>query len=279
MILSSKYLFLTIFSLLVFIYVIQLDFDSWEKYSKPKLNIQYNDVIAPNVLDGDKISKLTFGFDNLIADWYWLNAIQFYGGGDPYGKYFQLTSMMDNVTIINPKFYYPYIFSLLVLPNENMSDQALSIGERGRKNFPDDWQIPYYMGAVYHIEKKDYQNAGKYLEIASQKKDVLPIAKLLAGIYYQKADQREIAYNIYQVILETSTDEYTKQRASLFLKQLELETFLEDMAIEYKNKYGVFPNQLTDLVTKKILTEIPNSPLNRELIIDPNTGKVNEKPL
>lgn len=266
-----------ILTLLVIEYTLQLNYDVWSKYSKPVFNATYNETREPNVINSELIKKFSFGYDNLISDIYWLSTIQYYGGGDPYGGYAKLPNLLNSVVDLNPKFQYPYIFSLLVLPNEKMADQALTIGEKGRTALPDDWQIPYYMGTVYHIDKKDYKNAGKYLEIAAGKPGVLPIAKLLAATYYAKANERDIAYNLYKVIYENSQDEYTKEKAGNYLKNLEIISFLEDAAKHYKIRYGHYPLKLQDLVNGKILTAIPESPINRELIIDPNSGKVSEK--
>lgn len=93
----------------------------------------------------------SFGFSNLRADIYWLEAIQYIGGNaiwSDYKKY--LYAMLDLITELNPYFEKPYLIGQLLLPtyNERYEDlsleqqhtytkQAKAIGEKGIKNFCD----------------------------------------------------------------------------------------------------------------------------------------------
>lgn len=275
--LSRFHIYLLIIALFVVLYLIQFNYDTWKKYTKEKLNISYNEIIAPNTLNPEIAKNISFGFNSILADWYWLNAIQYYGGGDPYGEYKTLPKLLDNVITLNPKFEYAYVFTLLVVPNEDMADEAFKIGKKGLTNLPDSWQIPYYMGTAYHINQKDYANAGKYLEISASKKDAPAIAKLLAAIYYTKADKREVAYNLYKVMHETSEDEYVRKRAGEYMQNIEIAYYLEDAVKKYQEKFSKMPTSLNQLVSAKIIPEIPASAIEgRFFELDPATGKVNE---
>jgi hypothetical protein len=52
--------------------------------------------------------------------------------------------------------------------------------------------------------------------------------------------------------------------------------FLEDAVTKYHQQFGHFPSTLQDLVTKRIITEIPVSPLGAGFTVNQQTGTVSE---
>lgn len=74
------------------------------------------------------------GFQNIIADSYWLSAIQYIGSnaiGSEYKAY--LYAMLDLITDLNPHFTFPYEIGELLLPSYNERYEKLS-KEEIRKN-------------------------------------------------------------------------------------------------------------------------------------------------
>jgi len=88
-------------------------------------------------------------------------------------------------------FWNAYQTGLIIMPGEGFVDEAIALGNKGMINMPDRWEVPYYTGLVYHIYKKDYLSAAKLFEKAASYNDAPANAKYFAGIYYNKADQRE----------------------------------------------------------------------------------------
>lgn len=88
------------------------------------------------------------GFQNIVADSYWLSAIQYIGSnalGSEYKAY--LYAMLDLITDLNPYFTFPYQIGELLLPTYNEryehlseteiqknTDQGIRIGLKGIKN-------------------------------------------------------------------------------------------------------------------------------------------------
>ncbi len=261
---------------LVIGYVGQINYDTWRRYGNPKLNITYNEFIEPQPLSGETAKLASFGAEEFLADWYWLTLIQYYGGGDPYGKYRKLAELFHVVTDLSPRFTAAYQTGLLILPGEGFVDEALKLSDKGKLILKDKWEIPYYTGLIYHIYKKDYVKAAKEFEQAAALPSAPPNAKLFAGIYYNKAEERQTAYQIFKTIYESTDDEFTKERSRKYVGHLEIVFILEDAALEYKNRFGSYPKTLEELVSSKILVEIPISPLGASLTINPETGRVLE---
>lgn len=77
------------------------------------------------------ISLISAGHNTIIADYYWLSAIQYIGSnaiGAEYKKY--LAAILNLVTDLSPKFEYPYEIGLLLLPDYNERYEKLSKEEQ-----------------------------------------------------------------------------------------------------------------------------------------------------
>jgi hypothetical protein len=229
-------------------------------------------VIDPIVLNSDTIKYLDLGLHNAAADLAWISTVQYYGNPS-YKKYNKLNDYLQLVTNLDPKFTYPYAFGTLILPSQHEIDQAISLGQEGVNNNPDDWQIPYYLGTTFHIYKKDYQEAGKYFALAAATKDVPEGIRKVATAYGQTTSLRDQTQKIWEGIYLTTTDEAIKESAKNNILHYEVISLLEDSSKQYFQKNGSYPKELTELVTAGILKAIPSDPLGYTLKFGEN-GKI-----
>jgi len=149
---------------------------------------------------------------------------------------------------------------LIILPGEGFVKEAISLGEKGKRNLPEAWEPPYYTGLVYHIKLKDYLSAAKEFELAAEKLEAPPITKYFAGLYYSLANERKLAYAIFQTVYQTSENEFIKERAKKNIDHLDILNELEKAVEIYTSRYGRV-NSLDDLVRAKLIKEIPEDPL------------------
>lgn len=270
--------FLAAIVLLTGIYFTQLMYDGWKMAMAQGPKISANELIEPHPMPSRTLKKVSIGLDNLIADITWLQTIQYYGGGVPYEKYRRLPEMLTNTTQMDRRFAYPYNFGVLVLPGEGFTKEAVELGTDGMKNpnMKKEWEIPYYLGMIYHFQLKDYLKAAELFNEASNREGAPPITKLMAANYYGKANQRETAFALYAVVYKTTKNEYVKERAKQNLEHWQLIFDLEGAAKAFKEKYGRFPTSLQELVQRGIIKGIPPDPLGVELTINPQTGVVSE---
>lgn len=259
-----------------FIYVSQLKYDSWLFFETPSINASYNEFIEPVPLSGDTAKVASLGATNFLADIYWLEAIQYYGGGDPYGTYRQLPALFKTITDLSPKFAAAYQNGLLILPSEKFADEAIALGEKGQKSLPKSWEIPYYEGLVYHLNKKDYAAAAHQFEIAASKKGAPAITKYFAGLYYKEAGTRQTAYQIFQTVYQTTSDAFVKERAQKQIGHLDGLFALEDGVAKFRNTFHRLPTSLDELVRQNVIESIPVSPLGLHYTYDAATGEVSD---
>ncbi len=260
------------------IFLAQLYFDGWKASFAKKPNVAENILIEPHPLPANVLKKASMGLDNFIADILWIQTIQYYGGGNPQGKYRKLPELLTTVTDLDPNFTYPYSFGLLIMPGEGYVKETIALGEKGMKNprLKKSWEIPYYLGLTEHFNLKNYKKAGEYLKIAADRPGSPEITKLMSGIYFAKANERTTAYNLYVVVYQTSKNKYVKERAKVYLDHMQLIFAMEKLAAQYKEKNGSFPATMQDLVDKKYMSEIPADPLERGFVIDSKTGIISD---
>jgi tetratricopeptide (TPR) repeat protein len=263
---------------LLLAYVFQVNLDSYRFYTprKSAVTVSLNYYIEPQPPSPTAAKLTSFGATEFLADWYWLKTIQYYGGGDPSGRYRKLAELFNLVTELSPKFTAAYQTGLLVLPGEGFVDEAIALGQKGQRNLPDRWEMPYYTGLVYHISKKDYASAAAEFEKAAALPGAPATTKLFAAIYYKEADSRQTAYEIFKTIYETSDNDFAKERAKKYVEHLSIYFYLQDAVVKFQSQFHRYPQSLDELISRKIIEAIPPSPLNQTFTVDPTTGAISE---
>lgn len=235
----------------------------------------YERRVNKTTLPVDVNRHISLGFDNMLADLHWLDAIQYLALGTSQGGHPALPILLDNVTTLDPDFEYPYIFSSLIMPGEGHTKDAIKLAEKGIKEVPNSWQIPYYAGlSIYQIQLRDYDKAAELVKLASTKPDAPESLSFISGVLRSRANDKIKAYASWEVIYNTAENKYSKERAGLYLEHYEIIFGLEKLCATYKEKYGSFPEKLSDLTRAGYIKEIPEDPLGRGFTYKKEIGEV-----
>lgn len=224
------------------------------------------------------LKLLSLGDRQLTADLLWLNTIQYFGSGDPYGSYAALGPMLDRITQLDPQFEYPYEFALVVLPYMGQTDTAIAIGERAQKELPGNGLLTYYLATDYHLNKKDYRKAAEYYRKAADQPDAPGAALRLAAVAQSNLgtsiNDRQVAIAFWETVKERAQTDDDAKRAEDWVNHLQLVITLEQAAQTYHDRHGQYPQNFTDLQKDGLISETPVSPIGRKLVLNPQTGKV-----
>lgn len=222
---------------------------------------------------------ISLGDKPLMADILWLANIQIFGAGNPYGRYPAMGPMLNSITQLDPKFEYPYEFAQVVLPFENGTDSAITIGERQQKELPGNGLLTYYLASTYLLNKKDYQKAAFYFKKAADEPGSPTAARVLAGTALDKIngtlDDRLIAIDYWKNVYDTARTDAEKERAGNWFIHMQMVYQLESIALDFKSQHGRFPNNLQEMVDLKLIPGIPQPPTGRILVLDNKTGQIN----
>jgi hypothetical protein len=229
----------------------------------------------PLVANTTTYDKFNFGLKTALADYFWLSAIQYYGGWRDDHNYSKLSDYISLTTELDSKFSYPYAFAALVLPAEKI-DQGYAIAEKGLDENLNDWQIPYFLATSNHIYRKDKSAAAKYFDLAAKTPGAPDSLKFISAAYNSSPDNRQTAKAIWQAIYDNSNDSSAKETADNYLTHYEIMDFYDQASTLYQQKIGAWPKTPDDLITGGILTKTAADPFGFSFEFDEN-GKIRLK--
>ena len=182
-------------------------------------------------VQGARLKGFALGFEGLLADWYWMQSLQYIGG-----KFLKSegTINLDNLSSMNPRLLYPYLdnatdldpqfmtaysYGAVVLPGID-AEQAIKIAQKGIDNNPNQWLLYQHLGFIYWRLKR-YEKAAEIYEKGSQIAGAPPFMRMMAAKMKTEGSHRETARAVYRQMLEDAADKQTKETLSLRLAELD----------------------------------------------------------
>ncbi len=171
-------------------------------------------------------SMMAFGFNALLADYHWLQAVQVVGGDAlvDAGTARHLGKLIDVVTTLNPHVGHPYRFAAVWLTHdEELVRKGNQLLERAIRNHPDDWRNYFYLGFNHFFYMANYLEAARVLEVAmSLPNSPAYLPRLVARLKSQHADI-DVAEIFLRELLRTTEDEEARARLQVALDEIEIE--------------------------------------------------------
>jgi tetratricopeptide (TPR) repeat protein len=200
-------------------------------------------------LQGEKLKGYAFGFEGLLADWYWVRSLQYIGE-----KVYKsevpididnlkplnpklLYPLLDNATTLDPQFLAVYSYGATVMPAID-KQQAIAIAKKGIRNNPEQWRLYHQLGFIYW-KIKDFKNASKTYQEGAEIEGAPDWMTSMSALVNKEGGSRDTARKIYRQLFENATDSRTKESASirlLELDSLEEREILDVSLIEFKER-------------------------------------------
>lgn len=180
---------------------------------------------------GNVLKKAALGFEGLIADYYWMSALQYIGNKVLNSK---TEVQLDNLRPLNPRLLYPYLdaattldpdfetvyaFGSTVLPAID-TEQAIKISEKGIAAQPENWRMYHNLGFIYW-QIGEYKKAAELYETGSTKPNAPQWMRQMSAKMLTEGGSRDTARQIYRQIYESAQDEQTRENAARRLLQVE----------------------------------------------------------
>ncbi len=221
------------------------------------------------------VQAVDLGLHSAAAGYYWIDpviaeAVTLKGGKNGLQKY---KNDLRFINTLDPRFSFPYYWTVLILPDENYPDTinaAIEAGTRGVREADSDWRVDFYLATLYHFYKNDKADAAKYFDLAAQQVNAPFYIKRFSENYGIAPNAREQTKQVWEVIARSSDDPELKNRAAAYVARLEMFDFLESAGKIYKQKYGKVPVKIDDLVTGKVLTALPQDPFGFKFFAYPD---------
>jgi hypothetical protein len=219
---------------------------------------------------GPLVKKLSLGYDPLLADIYWTRAVQYYGAriGKPHVDYDLLWPLLDLTTTLDPRLLIAYRFGAIFLSEPppigaGRTDLAVELVKRGIAVNPDAWRLDSDLGFLYYWRLKDYPNAAAAYLAASRVPHSPPWLKLMAARVADKGGSVETSRMIWSELYESTQDPNMRKNAFEKLRGLkaqEDEMHLDELAKDYRKRFGHYPASTKEMRDAGVLNGIPVDP-------------------
>ena len=178
---------------------------------------------------GDKIRLLAPGFEDFLADVYWLRTVQYFGGERLFSKEkrFDLLEPLIDITVaLDPRLDIAYRYGATFLSEPwpvgaGRPEAGVALLHRGAEANPLAWRLRQQEGYFTFLFLKDSKRAAEILFAASEIPGAAFWLKTLAGDILLQEKDRKVSRQVWEHLLEQSEEGLLKDNARLRLKLLD----------------------------------------------------------
>jgi tetratricopeptide (TPR) repeat protein len=234
---------------------------------------------------GKTLRRLTVTMNALVADLYWIRAIQYYGGAHRRllqtsqvappppsiawsSDYEQLYPLLDLTTSVDPRFNMAYRFGSVFLgetypTGAGRPDLAIKLLQKGLQAQPDRWQYMLDIGFVYYWYRNDYRSAATWFKQAASVPGSPWWLKSLAANTLASGGDRQSSRIMWEAIHQSADNDWLRKDAERRLAQLralDQMDALEEAIVVFTRRTGQRPIGWNDLVRASLLRGLPRDP-------------------
>ncbi len=259
-------------ALLCSVYLLQVKLLEFRSPLLPLAELRY-------LPDGKYLKAVSLGYEQLVADILWVQAIQVMGErkvSEEAGRW--VYRALDAITTLDPHFVRAYdagataLTTVVVLPEE--SNRLL---EKGIRHNPEEWRLPFLLGFNYYFEFQDDARAAEYMARASRLPGAPRTLAQLAARLYAAAHEPQLAIDLLMNVYERTADDSVRMSLEQRIKEVVVERdlqMLERFIKLYHDREHRFPRRLDDLIGPGYLRELPREPFGGSYLYDSATGTV-----
>ncbi len=221
---------------------------------------------------------LSFGHRHIVADYAWLQALQYYGNSWNRLFYFRdLGRYLDLATDIDPDFKIAYRFGAAAIPFNSRGwtwhnvPQSNALIEKGLRHDPNDWQLWLQLGFNRGVIGTDFEGAAEAYRSAARVPEAPSWIPQLVTRLYATAGATDRARAYAQQLLVSSDEPEVREAMQQRLWEIDIEEELQridDAIRRYRDDHGEVPGDVNALVTRGYLKRMPIDALGGEFVIE-----------
>jgi len=243
-------------------------------------------VRSPEVM-----SRAALSYRLLLADAYWIRALQHFGRArqshDAGQHYDLLYPLLDLTTSLDPKFNVAYRFGSIFLTEPppggpGRPDLAIALLKKGLAAQPRRWEFAQDIGFVYY-RQRDYAAAADWFGRAAAIPDAPAWLQPLEAVTRTRGGDRATARRLWSELMKGAgaEDEWLRNESARRLRQLEALDSIDAysrVVAAYRQRTGSQPRTWADLIGAGYLRSIPLDPDGRVMQLNPYWGLVTLDP-
>ena len=230
--------------------------------------------------DAAVVRRAALGFDALAADVYWIRAVVYFGrqrlSASPNRNYDLLYPLLKLVTTLDPRFTVAYRFGAFFLTEPlpggpNRPDQAIALLQNGVVSNPDRWEYMHDIGFVYAWSHRNYEEAARWFDRASQAPHAPIWLKATAASMVARGGDRVAARQLWKQLRDNTDIEWFRNSADIHIAQFDaLDDIdrLNELVWRPKAATGRMPQSWDELVRAGALRALPRDPSHVPYEID-----------
>ncbi len=242
------------------------------------------------VRSGEALRRMSLSFTPLVADVYWVRAVQYYGGTrlsqSLTKRYDLLYPLLDITTSLDPRFNIAYRFGSIFLAESypggaGRPDLAVALLEKGLRANPTRWRYVQDIGFVYYWWVGDYREAAKWFAKAADIPGAPWWMRSMAAATLVQGGDRRSSRVLWQSLRDTADNEWVRNNASWRLAQLDALDAIDQLTAivaAFKARTGQNPVSWDALVRARMLPAVPLDPTGDPYVLIPATGAVGIAP-
>jgi hypothetical protein len=219
----------------------------------------------------EAMKRLALSYDALLADVYWIRAVQHYGSTklstDPNKQYDLLYPLLDLTTSLDPRFNVAYTFGSIFLAEPppggpGRADLSIALLEKGLQAQPQKWEFAQAIGFVHYWWRQDYDQAAAWFARAAMFPNAPVWMAPLAATTLAQGGRRESSRMLWQEVARTAEDDWFRNEAARRLRQLDAMDQLDGLrqvVASFEQRVGRLPSGWEDL---RLAGYLPGTPVD-----------------
>jgi tetratricopeptide (TPR) repeat protein len=232
----------------------------------------------------EALRRIALSFDALLADVYWIRALQHYGGDrrdtTKQRKYVLLAPLLDLTTSLDPYFTIAYRFGAIFLSEPypgggGRPDQAIALLRKGIAVQPTKWQYFHDIAFVHYWQLRDMEAAASWFRRAAALPNAPNWLEPVAATMLLEGGDREAARFLLREILK-SEEAWLRRMAARGLAQVDALDWIDQLQrfVAANPPPSGESYSWESYVRRRRLRDTPRDPAGTPFAIDSATGAV-----
>ena len=242
------------------------------------------------VSNGEGMRRAALSYDTLLADVYWIRALQHYGGErqkpGPERNYELLYPLLDLATTLDSRFTVGYRFGAIFLAEPHPGgagrpDQAIALLKKGVTFNPNKWDYYHDIGFIYYWNLHDYQKAAEWFDRGGSLPGAPFWLKMYAAVMLTRGGDRQASRAMWTQIGQNQESDWLRTTSQLRLEQLdaldEIDV-LKRIVNDFTERTGQPARSWRQLASAGAVRGVPLDPSGTPYTLDPATGDIGVAP-
>jgi hypothetical protein len=217
-----------------------------------------------SVWTGPVVRAFSLGFSDVLADLYWLRAVQYYGrqkvAQAPTG-YADLAPLLETTTELDPRFELAYRYGSVFLSEQmpigaGQPEKGVAFLKKGADRNPTNWTLRQDQGLFTFVYLNDAEGGSEVLRRAAEIPGSAPWLKPLAAKVLADGGDLEASVQMWTIIRDQSEPGVLRENAAIQLEVVKNRLFtrgVQTRITEYRSRTGDTNSTLDQLQAKGVI--------------------------